>query len=221
MNPSDEFLIVALDTDALNEAESFVKRLGESAHFYKVGMELFFATRGEAVAMLRDHGKKVFLDLKLNDIPATISKAVKALQIYAPELLTLFAGHSAIAAAEEAKHPNTKIINVTVLTSDTDSNMVLPAVLKRASLTISSGGDGVVCSGLETKTIRDTFGKNLIVVNPGIRMPGDSANDQSRIVTPRDAFAAGASHIVMGRSITSAADPREKTDAIWRQIRGE
>ncbi len=212
------FLIVALDLPDFDSATHLVKALGEKVAFYKIGMQLFFAAGDKILPWLKDQNKKVFLDLKLNDIPTTIEKATKVLRRYAPDLLTVFGDGTVVRAARNGSHPNCKILNVTVLTSHSSRADVTEVVLQRAYLTKEFGGDGVVCSGLETSLLRRELGLSFLIVNPGIRPAGSAADDQNRVVTPSAAWQAGASHIVVGRPITSAVDPVKVTEDILQEL---
>ena len=207
---NSDFLIVALDYDQKLEALELVSKL-ENVNYYKVGMQLFYSAGFEIIEDLKNLGKKVFLDLKINDIPNTVEKAVKSITRLNVDLLTVFTGPEGVqAAVEGASGTDLQILNVTVLTSQAgsdDSENISEMVMKRAELTLNNGGNGIICSGVETESVRAKFGNDLMIVNPGIRPIGADAGDQKRIVTPSEARKAGASHIVIGRPITQAADP--------------
>lgn len=221
MIPSKDFLIAALDVSSHEEAMHHVKVFGSEISYYKVGMELFYAAGADIVRGLKDQGKKVFLDLKLNDIPATVGKAVASLSKLSPDLLTLFTGADAVKAAANSVGEDTKLLNVTVLTSETAVTDTDSLVKERTRLSIDNGAHGIVCSAKETAMLRQEFGSDFLIVNPGIRLPGDDVQDQKRVATPREALASGASHIVMGRSLLLAEDPLKQLERVWENIRGE
>lgn len=211
--------IVALDYPDTWSALKLVSRLGDSCRFYKVGSELF-ATGGPAIVeALRNQGCEVFLDLKLHDIPNTVSGAMRRIRAMDVRLTTVHAsgGRAMIEAAVDAGGDGCKVFAVTVLTSldaaalaeiaGVTAVSVGDMVLHLAALANSSGARGVVCSGDEAKLIRDRFGPTLELLVPGIRLEGDAAGDQSRVVTPEAAVAAGADYVVLGRSVTASDDP--------------
>jgi orotidine-5'-phosphate decarboxylase len=213
-----ERLIIALDFPNAAAALELVDSLGPRVIFYKVGMQLYFAEGNNFLDQLRDRGKRIFLDLKLNDIPETVGRAVESISRLGVEYLTLFTDAPQIEAAakilREIGSP-LKLLNVTVLTSD---NVRPEAILQRAQLSAQAGAHGIICSGQETAAIRKQFGSEFIVVNPGIRPLDVAANDQVRTVTPEMAMRAGATNIVVGRPITRAEKPLEATEAILAAI---
>lgn len=223
-------LAVALDFADEHEALKFVDRLGQICQWYKVGMELYYATGNRIVQQLRDRGFNVFLDLKLHDIPNTVAGAVRSATQAGASLLTLHASGGAAmmsAAAEAASAPGSpRLLAVTVLTS-MDANELTgigitasPAqqVLRLAKLAKKSGIDGMVCSAEEVAALRKETGPNTLLVVPGIRLAGGAIDDQKRIATPAQAIADGASMLVVGRPITRAADPAEAARTILEQI---
>lgn len=215
---NSDFLIVALDFPDAESALTIVDNLGEQATFYKVGMELFFADGNTVIRHLQNRGKKIFLDLKLRDIPATLERSVRVIaNKYKPDFLTVFALEDGVKAAVTGSNGKMKILNVTVLTSEVRNN-VAEIVKQKAILTQKAGGDGVVCSGLETKMLREFLPPDFTIVNPGIRLIGNPANDQKRIVTPKQALLAGASHIVVGRPITRSENPKEVFESILASL---
>jgi orotidine-5'-phosphate decarboxylase len=219
MNPTSDFLkdflIVALDFDNPKSVTELIQKI-PGVSFYKVGMELFYSTGPEIITTIKDINKKIFLDLKINDIPKTIEKAVKKLASYDVDYLTIFCNEDGIKAAREgAGVAKIKILNVTVLTSQAAS----PAdVVSRAKMSYAAGAHGIICSGLETAEIRrEIQDSNFIVVNPGIRLtPGN--DDQVRTVTPVEAMRAGATNIVVGRPITQASDPQNVVQQIYASL---
>lgn len=219
-----ERIIVALDVDTRKEAVSLVRQL-EKAKIFKVGLNLFTAEGPVLLKELNSMRKKIFLDLKLHDIPNTITGAVRTAVKHGVHMMTLHAsgGHEMMArAAEEAASQAKKegvskpiLLAVTILTSLKDKqleeigmkNDILNQVLKLASLAHKAGMDGVVCSPQEIETIKKEFGSNLLVVTPGIRPSWAAAHDQKRIMTPSLAFQKGADYIVIGRPIIRAPSP--------------
>jgi orotidine-5'-phosphate decarboxylase len=215
-------LIVALDRPDLESALREVDRIGDAASWYKVGLELYAAAGRTAVQALADRGKRIFLDLKLHDIPATVGKAVRALEGLPVSLLTVHAaGGPAMlrAAAESAAglRARPRILGVTMLTSLDGSE--LPAlwnpktdleekVLALAGVCEEAGIDGVVASPLELTPLRLEHEPPFLIVTPGIRGPGDAAGDQKRTLSLPEAFARGADYVVVGRPILDSSDPR-------------
>lgn len=215
-------LIVALDVPIYDQARDLVDQLGDAVSFYKIGLELLFGGGLDLAAELKRDGKRVFLDLKFLDIGNTVKKAVANAAAIGVDFLTIH-GHDSKtmqAAVAGRGSSNTKLLGVTVLTSLEAADLVeqgidhslaaTPAtlVLKRAQMARDSGFDGVIASGLEAKAVREVSGSGFLIVTPGIRLPGGDAGDQSRITTPGDALGAGADHIVVGRPIAAAPDPR-------------
>jgi len=211
-------LIVALDLPSRGEALDFVDRLGDGADFYKVGLELYTREGPEVVAALHDRGKRVFLDLKLMDIPNTVGRAVAAASDLGVELLTLHAqGGPAMIEAAAAQTGSTRLLAVTLLTSLSRDDIatvwarpvdsVRTEVLRLARLSTEAGAHGVVSSPLEARELRTLLGPEALVVTPGVRLPGGDTHDQNRVATPAAAVAAGASHLVVGRAVTRAEDP--------------
>ena len=210
-------LIVALDVPTASDARSLVTRLGEAVTFYKIGHELLFAGGLELARELKSEGKRVFLDMKLLDIANTMERSVANAALMGVDFLTIH-GHDSksIAAAAGRGTSPLKLLAVTVLTNLSaadvaeQGNRLTPAdlVLHRARLAQAAGCDGVIASGQEAASIRAVVGPDFLIVTPGIRLAGAASDDQTRIMTPIDAVRAGADHIVVGRPITQAADPR-------------
>jgi len=224
-------LIVALDVSSAAAARKIVAAVGDSAHAYKVGMQLYTAEGPAIVRELVGSGRKVFLDLKYHDIPNTVGAAVGEAAQLGVSMLTVHAsgGRKMLRAAAEsaqAINPNVLVLAVTVLTSldDADLSMlglrggVLDQVLRLAALALSNGCQGIVASALEASALRQEFGRDFTIVTPGVRPAGSGADDQARVVTPAEAIAAGASYIVVGRPITDAPDPAAEARAILGQI---
>ena len=213
-------LIVALDRPSLADALALVEALGDECRFYKVGLELFTAAGPAGVDAVRDRGADVFLDLKLHDIPATVRGAARRAAALGARLLTVHAsgGRAMVeAAVEGTRGTGCGILAVTVLTSlDAPAlaaawgrDAVDPAaeVVRLARETAAAGAHGIVCSGHEVAAVR-AVAPALAPLVPGLRMPGDAADDQARVVTPAQAARAGARYLVLGRAVTAAADPR-------------
>jgi len=230
MRDPRERLIVALDVPSAAAAQKVVAAVGDSAFCYKVGMQLYTAEGPRVVWDLVASGRRVFLDLKYHDIPNTVAAAVGEAARLGVSMLTVHAsgGAKMLHAASEAAaaHPDLKILAVTVLTSLDDRDLedlgfhgrVQDQVLRLAALARASGCHGVVASAREASQIRSELGEDIVIVTPGVRPAGAAHGDQARVVTPAEAIAAGASHIVVGRPITEADDPAAETRAILGQI---
>ena len=223
----EERLIVALDVPNAAEARALVERVGDAVRFYKVGLELF-STGGyfELVQWLVGRGNKVFADLKLYDIPETVSRAVANLRACGASFLTVH-GHRSVMQAAAREKGALKILAVTVLTSfdqhDLEemgaSKTLEELVLSRARGAAETGCDGVIASGLEAPKLKAAFGDRLLIVTPGIRPAAvRPADDQKRTVEVAQAFANGADYIVVGRPVHKAADPRAAARAIQDTI---
>jgi len=223
-----ERLIVALDVSTAREAQSLLGRIGHAAGIYKVGLQLFTAEGPRVVRDLVTSGRRVFLDLKLHDIPNTVSHAVKSAVELGAHMLTVHAsgGSAMLRAATEAAGNRLQILAVTVLTSLNDQDMqeigvsgrVADQALRMAALARTTGCHGVVTSPREASLLRKELGEGFAIVTPGIRPAGAETHDQQRIATPAQAIANGASHIVVGRPITAAPDPAAAAQAIIREM---
>ncbi len=225
--PARERLIMALDVSSIDDAKNLVELLGDSVIFYKVGMELFMS--GDYfgfIEWLQARHKKVFVDLKFFDIPATVARAIKALSNKGVDLATIHGNDAIMAAAAEAKG-NLQVLAVTALTSLDRGDLedlgfkcdVQDLVLSRAKRALALGCDGIVSSGLEASLIREQLGSRLLVITPGIR-PVDNRedDDQKRAVSVEQAIRNGADYIVVGRPIRDAADPKAMAETIQSQI---
>jgi orotidine-5'-phosphate decarboxylase len=210
-------IAVALDAPSLDTAARWANLVTPHVSTVKIGLELYLRYGPEAVASVRGASNvAVFLDLKLNDIPATVAGAARSVGRLRPELLTVHAvgGMAAVRAAVEAA-PDTKIVAVTVLTSLGDADLerlgvagpVGDAVRRLAALAVEAGARGLVCSPREVAAVRTEVGPDITLITPGVRPAGSEANDQARIATPEEALRAGADLLVIGRPITGAADP--------------
>jgi orotidine-5'-phosphate decarboxylase len=218
--------IVALDFPDAERAMTLVQTLDEQCRFYKVGSELFTASGADIIQWLRDTGCDVFLDLKFHDIPNTVAGAMRNVAKMGVRLATVHAsgGSKMMKAAVEAAGADCGVLAVTILTSLDDAQLgeawgrdrvdVQNEVLRLAELARGAGVHGIVCSGEEAMAVHSRHGSHLKLLVPGIRLPGDAAGDQARIVTPEAASEAGASYIVVGRSVTTAKDPREAMRSI-------
>ena len=223
-------LIVALDVSSSAAARKIVAAVGDSAHAYKVGMQLYTAEGPAIVRELVGGGRKVFLDLKYHDIPNTVRAAVREAAQLGVSMLTVHAsggGKMLRAAAESSRtNANLLVLAATVLTSLDDHDLsqfgirggVLDQVLRLTALALTNGCHGVVASAREAAALRHEIGRDFTIVTPGVRPAGSDADDQSRVVTPAEAIAAGASYIVVGRPITGADDPAAEARAILGQI---
>ena len=214
---SDPRLYVALDLPTIDEARAMVQTLGDSVVSYKIGLQLLPLGGAEFGKELAAQGKNVFLDFKLHDIDATVEKATRSIAGIGANLLTVHARPDVMVAAAKGRHgSDLKILGVTVLTSldqaalDEIGYYMTPEelVMRRVKQALASGIDGVVSSPKEAAIIRAHVPSDFLVVTPGIRMAGDDVGDQKRIATPANALSDGASHIVVGRPITQATDPR-------------
>ena len=223
---SDDRLIVALDVPNLIQGMALVDRLGDSVSFYKIGLGMLTGG-GLALAneLKQERGKRVFLDMKLFDIGATIEAAVRGLAQYDLDFLTVHGDPQVVAAAAEGKAgSDMKILAVTVLTSldraDLDANLIKAGdiaqiTLERAARALEAGADGVIASPQEAALIRALpQARGKLIVTPGVRPAGAAQGDQKRIATPAQAIADGADHIVVGRPIWQAADPAAAARAI-------
>jgi orotidine-5'-phosphate decarboxylase len=213
-------VIVALDFPSAAPALELAARLSPQLCRLKIGKELFTRSGPQLVEQLQDMGFEIFLDLKFHDIPNTVAGAVRAAAELGVWMVNVHAagGRRMMEAAAGAlqEHANRPfLIAVTVLTSMTGedlrelgySDTPTERVLRLAALTADSGLDGVVCSAMEAKDLRNARGEGFALITPGIRLAGDSADDQRRVVTPADALALGSDYLVIGRSITGAQDP--------------
>lgn len=220
--------IVALDVPDEGAARALVRELGELCRFYKVGSELFSAAGPAIVKLVRDGGADVFLDLKYHDIPNTVHGAARSAAALGVRLLTVHAvgGQAMIEAAvagARAGHPGCHVLAVTVLTSMDEETLggvwgrpvpsVEAEVLRLAGVASAAGAHGIVCSGREAGLVHARFGDRLSLLVPGVRFAGGATQDQSRVVTPRQAADAGARYVVLGRAVTAAESPRNAMSA--------
>ncbi len=229
MNPSSR-VIVALDFESVDQARQLVQLLGTSAQFYKIGLQLLTVHGPGLVRELITAGKQVFLDLKLFEIPNSVAGAVAAAGQLGVRMVTVHASgglavlRAAVAAARP--FPQLQILALTVITSMRDADLcevgvnatVTEQVLRLAQLAASAGCHGVVASPQEAGLLRQLLPSEMLIITPGTQLSGDAHNDQMRIATPEQAIRAGATHLVIGRSISQAANPVATFSAILAQV---
>lgn len=221
-------IIVALDEPSLSEAKCLMERLEGRARFYKVGLQLFTAAGPSAVEAVKAHGARVFLDLKLHDIPNTVASAVRSACALGVDLCTihLCGGPEMCAAAMAEAGEKMTILGVTVLTSSNQATLeacgvhgsVGEQVVRLAKMGHATGVRGFVASALELPLLRAELGKEPLLVIPGVRPAGADAGDQQRTATPADVVRGGATHLVVGRPVSRADSPAEAFDRIAREI---
>lgn len=229
-------LIVALDFHDIKDVIKLVEKLGDSVSYYKVGMELFYSAGQHVIPYLKAKEKNIFLDLKLHDIPNTAAEGLCSLMFQGADILNVHAsgGYTmmktavdrlhALAEAKGMKCP--KLIAVTVLTSINEEDWaglgmqcsIREQVVRLAKLAKSAGMDGVVASPQEAAAIREACGEGFLIVTPGVRPVGASVDDQSRIATPASALKSGSTHLVVGRPIRAAEDPRKAAENIIKEM---
>lgn len=231
-------ICIALDFQTKEEVEEFLKKFEDEKLYVKVGMELFYGTGIEMIKTIKEMGHKIFLDLKLHDIPNTVKSAMKQLAKLDVDIVNVHASGSiammkaAIEGLEEGKSTDKRplCIAVTCLTSldqeVLDNELLIheelpEVVLKWAENAKEAGLDGVVCSPLESKIIHDHLELDFLTVTPGIRLVDDSVNDQKRVTTPAMAKELTSSYIVVGRTITRAEDPLAAYREVYKQFQGE
>lgn len=234
---SDPRLIAALDFPTVEAAKKAVEEIGDAVAYYKVGMELYYAAGNDMIRFLKEHNKKVFLDLKLQDIPNTVASALKVEARLGVDMINVHAvgGKKMMEAAakavketaEELGVERPKLIAVTILTSMDEEqfadlnykNTIPEQVVALAKLAKAAGLDGVVASPKEAAAIREACGPDFLIVTPGVRPAGSALDDQSRVTTPAQAFANGSTHIVVGRPIMKAEDRKQAAEAIVEEIK--
>lgn len=231
-------LIIALDFSNMEETKTFLKTFKKEELFLKVGMELFYEEGPEIIKLLKNQGHRIFLDLKLHDIPNTVNRAMSRLAKLGCDLVNVHAagGIEMMEAAMEGLDAGTpsgkerpKCIAVTQLTSTSESQMrveqLIPVTLSQsvmhyATLSNESGVDGVVCSALEAADLRSSFGEEFLTVVPGIRLTNSEVQDQVRVASPNFARESGVSAIVVGRPITRSSDPLRAYEIFQQEWRG-
>ncbi len=225
--PTRDRLIVALDVPTVAAAERLVTALGDSVGFYKIGLELAYGGGLDLAERLVGTGRQVFLDLKLHDIPNTVAGATAQVARLGARFLTVHGYPQTMEAARDAaRDTGLAVLAVTALTSADDADLrnagyrdtVRDLVERRAVQARDLGLGGLVLSPRELAAVRPVAGPGLLLVTPGIRPAGAAAGDQKRVTTPGDAIRAGADHLVVGRPITGAPDPRAAAEAIQAEI---
>jgi orotidine-5'-phosphate decarboxylase len=228
MTKAADKIIVALDVPTKEEALTLVEKLGGQISFFKIGLQLYTAEGPEIVRAILSTGSKVWLDLKLYDIPNTVGRAVESASRLGVQMLTihLSGGSEMVRAATATRVNNMLLLGVTVLTSATEETLreigihgkVDDQVLRLAKLGVEAGIDGVVASSHEIKPLRREFGDKIKIVVPGIRPSWSEPSDQRRTMTPREALEAGADYLVMGRPIIANAQPAEAVARILQEL---
>lgn len=231
----EEYIIFPLDVATEAEAKKYVELLAGSVGLFKVGLELFIRSGPAVVSMIRSIGKAgIFLDLKLHDIPATVGRAMAGVADLGVDLATVHCGENPamLEAAVNGSGGKVRVLGVTVLTSVHGEDIrnagfreafaadVSSLILKRAGQAKDAGCSGIVCSGLEVRLIKETFGKDFIAVTPGIRPAWEvkGTDDQKRVTTPAMAVSDGSDYLVIGRPIRNADDPRAAAQWIAEEI---
>ena len=227
LQPRDR-IIVALDFPTQAKALAVVSALGNSVSIYKIGLQLYTAAGPAVVQAVAATGAKIFLDLKLHDIPNTVAKAVTAAGELGVAMLTvhLSGGSAMLKGAVEAKSPQLALLGVTVLTSATEETLgetgigasITDHVLRLAEIGQRAGVNGLITSPKEVGLLRNRFGKNMVLVTPGVRPTWAAADDQKRFTTPREAIDNGADYLVIGRPITAAEDPPAAVERIVDEL---
>ena len=225
---TDPRLITALDLPSVEAAQAMADRIGEGCVFHKIGLQLLPVGGMDLAHRLKAAGKSIFLDFKLHDIPATVEKATRSItDAGVGDLLTVHAEPPVMRAAVEGRaSSDLKILGVTVLTAYDDAMLAemgygmgaRDLVLRRVDQAVEAGMDGVVSSPLEAEAVRARVPKDFLIVTPGVRPAGAAWGDQKRVATPADALKAGASHLVVGRPITGAVDPKAAAEAIGAEM---
>jgi len=235
MKQAKDYIIFPLDFPSLKAAQQYVELLSGMVGMFKVGLELFVHSGVEIIRLIQDTGSaKVFLDLKLHDIPVTVGRAMERIADLGVEFTTVHCAESPrmIEAAVAAGRGRVDVLGVTILTSVSKEDIRLAGfeqkffvdlsrlVMKRAAMAKAAGCRGVVCSGLEVAMLKQNLGKDFVAVTPGIRAAWDNVgkDDQQRVTTPARAVQNGADYLVVGRPIRDAADPREAAERIAREI---
>ena len=225
-------IAIALDVPGLEPALRLADELGEGPDLYKVGLELYTREGPEVIRELHARGSRVFLDLKLHDIPATVAGAVAAAAEHRVELLTVHiaGGDAMLRAAVDAAGDDLDLLGVTVLTSLSARELadtwarervdVGDEVRRLGALAVDAGLDGLVASAREAPELRRTLGPAVTLVTPGIRLAGGDRHDQARVTTPAEAVRAGADVLVVGRAVTAAADPRAALERVRDEVDG-
>ena len=228
MTKATDKIVVALDVATKSEAMRLVEQLREQISFFKIGLQLYTAEGPEIVRAVTANGAKVFLDLKLHDIPNTVARAVESASELGVQMLTihLTGGSEMIRAAVASRKKEMSILGVTVLTSLTQQTLdeigieeqLDRHVLRLGNLGVAAGIDGLVASPFEARFLRSEFGDKIKIVVPGIRPSWSEPDDQKRFMTPREAIEAGADYLVIGRPVTAHRNPLEAVAKILREL---
>ena len=235
MKKAKDYLVFPLDVPTVDAAKNYIERLADRVGMFKVGLELFTKAGAEVIAFInKATDARIFLDLKLHDIPVTVQRAMAVIADMGVDLVTVHCSDSRdmLAAAVAGAGGRVGVLGVTVLTSISSDDLrdagyrerfavdINQLVLKRAALAAETGCAGIVCSGLEVGRLKEKFGNNLIAVTPGIRPAWElgEGDDQKRVVTPARAIKAGADYLVIGRPIRDAVDPAQAAAKIIAEI---
>lgn len=228
-------VIIACDFSSKKETMAFLEKFGQRRPYVKIGMELYYAEGPAIVRELKERGHKVFLDLKLHDIPNTVGKAMKVLSTLDVDMCNVHAAgtkkmmETAVAGLTRPDGSRPLLIAVTQLTSTSQEQMEEEIMINRpmaevvasyGRLAAEAGLDGVVCSPLESPAVHDMLGDRFLTVTPGVRLAGDAAGDQQRVTTPAKARELGSDYIVVGRSITAAEDPAAAYERCLKEFIG-
>jgi orotidine-5'-phosphate decarboxylase len=222
-------IIVALDLPSVDEARKLISVLGDDVSWYKIGLQLFSLGGPAFLQEVKESGAKIFLDLKFHDIPNTVRSAVESSCTLGADMLTihLCGGTEMCQAAVEGRGTSsTVLLGVTVLTSQTEATLfeigihrsLTQQVLSLATLAKATGVTGLIASPLELEPLRNKFGKDLVIVTPGVRPTWSTAGDQKRFTTPADALKLGADYLVIGRPITASPDPKSAFSRIASEL---
>jgi orotidine-5'-phosphate decarboxylase len=225
--PAKDRVIVACDVPDLDQLNQLLDRLEGRPSFYKIGLELFVAEGERAIEAVRKRGGRIFLDLKLHDIPETVARAVQSARRIEAELLTVHTsgGYEMLSRAAQAAEGSVKILGVTVLTSLAQDDLraegiesTIPEMVRaRARIAAKAGIAGLVCSAHEIEAAR-AAAPGLFIVVPGIRPSGSAAGDQKRIATPESAIRSGADYLVVGRPLRDAPEPAKAFEALVGEV---
>jgi orotidine-5'-phosphate decarboxylase len=235
MKKAKDYIIFPLDVSSVKTAKDYVEILSESVGMFKIGLELFIRSGPDIIAFIKSAGAAgIFLDLKLHDIPATVSRAMQNIANLGVEFATVHCGETSrmLEAAVKGGEDKVGVLGVTVLTSVSNEDLeyagfrkifyddLTKLVIKRAAMAKQAGCKGIVCSALEVKLIKETFGQDFIAVTPGIRPSWDAGgkNDQRRVTTPSRAVESGSDYLVIGRPIRDAKDPKDAALRIAQEI---
>lgn len=220
-------IIIALDVPTAGEARALVDALGDSASFYKVGLELYASAGMDFARQLKQEGHRVFLDLKLYDIGETVRRAVANIAKSGVDFLTIHGMRQVMQSAVQGRGDSPlKLLAVSVLTSVDDQDLTNDGYTRTTSELIelrvknamADGADGIICASTDVAKVRALAGPRAILVTPGVRSPGAATNDQKRVATPAEAITAGADYMVIGRQVTRAKDPRAEVQKIMDEI---